>query len=85
MSLALHAADVSNPVKVWEQHLTWYPRLMEEFFSQGDKERELGYPITYAFDRNNSVPQAKFQLVRSIFAILLLNNLLTYRHVCRVS
>jgi hypothetical protein len=43
---------------------------MEEFFSQGDQERELGYPITYAFDRNNSVPQAKFQLVSLASVIL---------------
>lgn len=36
---------------------------MEEFYRQGDKERELGMPISYAFDRRNPVTQSKFQLV----------------------
>lgn len=62
MQLALHAADVSNPVKPWELHIKWYPRLMNEFYHQGDLERDLGYPISYAFDRHNPVPQPKFQL-----------------------
>jgi histidinol phosphatase-like enzyme len=29
----------------------------------GDKERDLGIPLTFAFDRNHPVPQSKFQLV----------------------
>lgn len=62
MQLALHAADVSNPVKPWELHLRWYPRLMNEFYHQGDLERDMGCPISYAFDRLNPVPQPKFQL-----------------------
>ena len=37
--------------------------IMEEFYRQGDRERDLGLPITYAFDRTNPVPQSKFQLV----------------------
>jgi hypothetical protein len=36
---------------------------MEEFYRQGDKERDLGMPISYAFDRQNPVTQSKFQLV----------------------
>lgn len=63
LQLALHSADVSNPVKPWDLHMRWYPRLLEEFYCQGDKERDLGVPITFAFDRLNPVPQPKFQLV----------------------
>lgn len=33
------------------------------FLPAGDRERELSLPITFAFDRNNPVPQSKFQLV----------------------
>lgn len=62
MQVALHAADVSNPVKPWPLHMRWYPRLMEEFYYQGDLEREQGMPITFAFDRHNPVPLPKFQL-----------------------
>jgi hypothetical protein len=36
---------------------------MEEFYLQGDQERALGMPISYAFDRYNPVTQSKFQLV----------------------
>jgi hypothetical protein len=63
MQVALHAADVSNPVKPWQLHMRWYPRLMDEFYYQGDLEREAGLPITFAFDRHNPVPLPKFQLV----------------------
>jgi hypothetical protein len=37
--------------------------IMEEFYLQGDQERALGMPISYAFDRYNPVTQSKFQLV----------------------
>jgi hypothetical protein len=37
---------------------------MDEFYYQGDLEREAGVPITFAFDRYNPVPLPKFQLVR---------------------
>ena len=31
----------------------WSHRACEEFFLQGDRERELGLPVTPAFDRFN--------------------------------
>ena len=61
--MTLHTADVSNTAKPWSLYSQWLGMIMEEFYRQGDRERDLGLPITYAFDRTNPVPQSKFQLV----------------------
>jgi hypothetical protein len=59
---ALHMADISNPVKPWDVYQQWLSRVMEEFYHQGDHERELELPMTFGFDRTNPIPQSKFQL-----------------------
>ncbi|KAK3741939.1 hypothetical protein RRG08_024687 [Elysia crispata] len=52
MMLVLHAADISNSAKNWDQHKVWITLLCEEFFRQGDKEKELQLPISPSCDRN---------------------------------
>ena len=59
---ALHMADISNPVKPWDIYQRWLSRVMEEFYHQGDLERQLELPVTFGFDRTNPIPQSKFQL-----------------------
>lgn len=61
LQVALHAADVSNPSKKWAYYLQWTGRLLDEFYSQGDKERELGMPVTPMLDRTKPIPLPKFQ------------------------
>jgi hypothetical protein len=51
LALLLHAADISNPSRPWELCRRWTKLVMEEFWTQGDKERNLGLPITYMMDR----------------------------------
>ena len=51
--MALHCADVSNPSKQWSTYEQWVDKCMEEFFRQGDKERELGMKISPFMDRRN--------------------------------
>jgi len=51
MELMLHCCDISNPAKPWEISRDWAFKVLEEFWVQGDQERELGLPITHLCDR----------------------------------
>lgn len=51
LSLLLHAADISNPSRPWAVCQRWTKLVMEEFWTQGDRERSLGLPITFMMDR----------------------------------
>lgn len=55
MSLVLHCCDISHPAKKWNLHHRWTMLLLEEFFRQGDLERELGLPFSPLCDRNNTL------------------------------
>jgi cAMP-specific phosphodiesterase 4 len=61
MKLFLHAADVSNPSKNMKLYRKWTDLIVAEFFAQGDKERELGIPISPGMDRLFPIPMAKMQ------------------------
>jgi len=50
----VHCADLSNPTKPLEAYKLWVDRIMEEFFQQGDKEREAGFDISPMCDRYNA-------------------------------
>ncbi|KAI5756117.1 hypothetical protein M8J77_022244 [Diaphorina citri] len=47
----VHCADLSNPTKPLPLYRKWVDLLMEEFFQQGDKERELNLDISPMCDR----------------------------------
>eukprot|EP00040_Diaphanoeca_grandis_P012522 m.63503 g.63503 ORF g.63503 m.63503 type:complete len:872 (-) comp23292_c0_seq1:210-2825(-) len=51
----VHNADLGNPTKKWIVCRTWAERLLEEFFEEGDAERELGLPLGALNDRNGVV------------------------------
>ena len=51
MCIALKAADLGHLGEELEVHKRWLAGLEEEFFRQGDQERELGIPISPLFDR----------------------------------
>uniref|UniRef100_A0A8C5A2C4 Phosphodiesterase n=1 Tax=Gadus morhua TaxID=8049 RepID=A0A8C5A2C4_GADMO len=50
----VHCADLSNPTKPLPIYRQWTERIMEEFFRQGDKERERGMEISAMCDRHNA-------------------------------
>ncbi|KAI5640678.1 3'5'-cyclic nucleotide phosphodiesterase domain-containing protein [Phthorimaea operculella] len=54
-SLVLHCCDISHPSKRWDLHHRWTMSLLDEFFLQGDKERDLGLPFSPLCDRNNTL------------------------------
>ena len=50
----VHCSDLSNPTKPFDIYKKSVDRLMEEFFQQGDKERERGMDISPMCDRHNA-------------------------------
>ena len=54
MEIFLHCADISNPYKPFKICSRWADLVAQEFFSQGDKERELKLDISPMMDRNSS-------------------------------
>jgi len=51
LPIALHTADLGNPVKPIKYYNKWVDNIMKEFFHQGDKERELKLNISMLCDR----------------------------------
>ncbi|XP_046717193.1 cAMP-specific 3',5'-cyclic phosphodiesterase 4D-like isoform X3 [Silurus meridionalis] len=50
----VHCADLSNPTKPLQLYRQWTDRIMDEFFSQGDRERERGMEISPMCDKHNA-------------------------------
>lgn len=53
-AMILHAADISNPVRSTSVASEWARRVLNEFFSQGDLERQTGNPISAMCDRSET-------------------------------
>uniref|UniRef100_A0A8C1YG42 Phosphodiesterase n=1 Tax=Cyprinus carpio TaxID=7962 RepID=A0A8C1YG42_CYPCA len=50
----VHCADLSNPTKPLELYRQWTNRIMVEFFTQGDRERDKGIEISPMCDKHNA-------------------------------
>lgn len=55
LSLVIHISDISHPAKEWELHSQWTGFLMEEFFRQGDREKELNLECSPLCDRETTL------------------------------
>lgn len=51
LQMVLKCADVGHLTLKWSNHLLWVERLEEEFFAQGDKEKELSLEPSFLMDR----------------------------------
>ena len=54
MTFALHCSDLSKPARSWYIYRGWIENMMNEFFLQGDMERELAIPISSFMDKENT-------------------------------
>ncbi|NWJ11827.1 PDE4D phosphodiesterase, partial [Crypturellus undulatus] len=50
----VHCADLSNPTKPLQLYRQWTERIMEEFFRQGDREREKVMEISPMCDKHSA-------------------------------
>jgi len=72
----LHCADIGNPMKPWEFcHKIAY-LILDEFALQGDKEKEIGIPVSHLNDRekvnraSSQITLAEFMIVPMVEAIV---------------
>ncbi|XP_034231966.1 uncharacterized protein LOC117639963 isoform X4 [Thrips palmi] len=71
LQIALKCADISNPCRPWDVSRKWSQKVCEEFFRQGDYERQLNLPITSLCDRTtNSVPKIQAGFFKFVVAPL---------------
>ena len=60
LNVLIHAADISNPTKPMNVYNEWIGKIMEEFWNQGDKEKNLKLPISFLCDRvTTNIPKAQ--------------------------
>lgn len=60
LNIIIHSCDISNPTKPHEIYTQWAERVMEEFWMQGDKEKELKMNVSFLCDRiTNTLPGAQ--------------------------
>ncbi|KAA8593024.1 hypothetical protein FQN60_018479 [Etheostoma spectabile] len=66
----VHCADLSNPTKPLQLYRQWTDRIMEEFFSQGDRERERSMEISPMCDKHNaSVEKSQVGFIDYMFTL----------------
>jgi cAMP-specific phosphodiesterase 4 len=56
LNLTLHAVDISSPGKQFTVCNNWMQRVYDEFFSQGDLEKQNGLAVSLLCDRNTVNP-----------------------------
>jgi len=59
MSIALKCADIAHGAKELQLHKRWSRRIVEEFYLQGDREKENGIPVTPLCDRKGKVSNSQ--------------------------
>jgi len=63
MNIFLHVADISNPTRPWTICREWAFKCLDEFFLQGDREKQLAIPVQPLNDRttvNKATSQISF-------------------------
>ena len=67
LSLSLHAADLGHNTKVFKVTQTWAYLLTDEFWAQGDLEKQENLPVSFLCDRNTAnIPKSQVGFIREI-------------------
>uniref|UniRef100_A0A672FUX2 Phosphodiesterase n=1 Tax=Salarias fasciatus TaxID=181472 RepID=A0A672FUX2_SALFA len=67
LQIALKCADVCNPCRVWELSRQWSERVCEEFYRQGDLERQFDLEISPLCNQQaDSVPAVQIGFISYI-------------------
>jgi len=65
----VHAGDLSNPVKPNLVNQQWVERVCEEFFAQGDAQKEMGLPVSGMCDRDvTEIPKMQMGFIDFVIA-----------------
>jgi len=64
----VHCADLSNPAKPLSLYRQWNERIMQEFFRQGDLERQQGLDVSPMCDRHTATVE-KTQVTSSVTGV----------------
>ncbi|VDN60802.1 unnamed protein product [Dracunculus medinensis] len=62
----IHMADLSNPTKPIDLYRNWNQRIMEEYWRQGDREKDLNLEISPMCDRSNvSLEKSQIEIAQA--------------------
>jgi hypothetical protein len=65
--MVIKCSDVSNASKSFDYYERWANLVLEEFYRQGDKEKELGIPVSPFSDSNNTnMPSSQIGFINFI-------------------
>ncbi|XP_076040307.1 uncharacterized protein LOC143024863 isoform X2 [Oratosquilla oratoria] len=71
LQIALKCADICNPCRPWEISRVWSSKICDEFYRQGDFERQLNIPVTSLCDRTiTSVAKIQTGFIRHVVSPL---------------
>jgi cAMP-specific phosphodiesterase 4 len=67
LNTLLHMADISNPTKGLKIYQVWVDKVMEEFWAQGDIEKDKKLPISFLCDRTTTkIPNSQIGFIDGI-------------------
>jgi len=67
INLVLHQADVSNPTRLFDIARIWSMRCLKEFWNQGEREEQKGFPISPMCDEKTcNVPGSQIGFIKFI-------------------
>lgn len=79
MNELVHIADISNPTKKFKIYKRWVDRVFEEFFTQGDREKELGLPVSMLCDRDTTnIPNSQIFFINFFVKELIIS----FQEIC---